>query len=84
MKTVLTVTEVNQDFTKAQRAVASGPVVITHRGEPSLVLMSYKAFQATTEKTLSLIELLHVPGVEDIDFDPPTLTGSSLKPVDFD
>jgi prevent-host-death family protein len=84
MKTVLTVTEVNQDFTKAQRAVANGPVIITHRGEPSLVLMSYKTFQATTEKTQSLIERLYVSGVEDIEFDPQPLSGPSVKPADFD
>jgi prevent-host-death family protein len=84
MKTVLTVTEVNQDFSKAQRAVANGPVIITHRGEPSLVLMSYKAFQAKSEKTRNLLERLHLPGVEDIEFDPPQLSGPSVKPADFE
>jgi prevent-host-death family protein len=83
VKTVLTVTEVNQDFTKAQRAVANGPVIITHRGEPSLVLMSYKAFQAKAQTTPGILERLHVRGVEDIEFDPPLLSGSSLKPADF-
>jgi prevent-host-death family protein len=44
-KNMLTVTEVNQDFARAQRAVAKGPLIITNRGEPSLVLMTYKTYR---------------------------------------
>ncbi len=82
-KTVLTVSEVNQDFTKAQRAVKDGPVVITHRGEPSLVLMTYKAYIAKTSQGPSLRERLHVPGVEDIAFDPQPLPDGMITPAKF-
>jgi prevent-host-death family protein len=83
VKTVLTVSEVNQDFARAQRAVAKGPVIITYRGEPSLVLMTYKSFQAKTSTGPTLLERLHVDGVDDIKFEPPRLLDGSMKAADF-
>jgi prevent-host-death family protein len=81
-KSVMTVSDVNQDFSKAQRAVGNGPVVITHRGEPSLVLMSYKDYQSSKGK--SLLDRLNVPEVEDIDVEFPRLNDTSVKPARFD
>jgi prevent-host-death family protein len=83
-KTIFTVSEVNQDFARAQRAVGSGHVIITHRGEPSLVLMSYKSYKARNRKAPSLMDRLHVAGVEDIDFDLAALPDGSVKPATFD
>lgn len=83
-KTVMTVTEVNQDFSRAQRAVGRGPVVITHRGEPAYVLMSYKTYVSKSgRQTDNLLERLHVDGLEDIDVDFPALGDGSLKPADL-
>jgi prevent-host-death family protein len=80
----LTVSEVNQDFSLAQSAVVKGPLVITKRGKPSLVLMTYDDYVRSTGKTKSLIELLHVPGLEDYDFEEfPRLDGK-VNPAVFD
>ncbi len=82
-KNMLTVTEVNQDFARAQRAVAKGPLIITNRGEPSLVLMTYKAYKARKQKQGSLLKRLQVPGVEDVQCDIPTLPDGSIRPASF-
>jgi prevent-host-death family protein len=83
-KNMLTVTEVNQDFARAQRAVAKGPLIITNRGEPSLVLMTYKAYRAQKQMEPSLLKRLHVPGAEDIEVDFPVLANGSTRPATFD
>ncbi len=82
----LTVTQVNQNFSLAKRAVANGPVTITERGEPSLVLMRYEDFQTMCEavraqKTVParremLWEMAARLAVTDIEFElPPRVVG---------
>jgi prevent-host-death family protein len=70
---VLTVTQVNQNFSRARKAVENGPVIITDRGEPAMVLMSYETYQSRDKASSqqSLFERLHVPGVEDIELELP-------------
>lgn len=41
-----TAREFNQDLARAKRAAAEGPVIITDRGRPAHVLMSYEAYEA--------------------------------------
>jgi PHD/YefM family antitoxin component YafN of YafNO toxin-antitoxin module len=36
--------EVNHDVSKAKKAAQAGPVIITDRGKPSHVLMTYSEF----------------------------------------
>ena len=62
--TLLEVTDLTVDF-------GGGPVVITDRGKPSHVLMTYDEFTRLTGKRRSLVEALAMPGLSDIDFDPP-------------
>jgi hypothetical protein len=45
--------------------------VITDRGEPSHVLMTYDQYRRLTGGRSSLAEALAMPGLSDIDFDPP-------------
>jgi len=61
----------NHDVSRAKRAAQKGPVVITDRGKPSHVLMTYGEFQHLTDRRRSLVEALAMPGLSDIDFDPP-------------
>ena len=69
--TTLSSRELNHDVSSAKKAAQSGPVVITDRGKPSHVLMTYDEFQRLTGKRRSLVEALAMPGLSDIDFDPP-------------
>jgi prevent-host-death family protein len=79
----LTVTEVNQNFSRARNALANGPVVITERGEPAFVLMTYEDYKQRQEGRPTLLERIDLPGTEAIDFDPPRL-GPGFRPADLD
>ena len=59
--------EFNQDVSQAKRAARLEPVFITDRGKPTHVLMSIDAFRQLTGQTETIIDLLAMPGLSDID-----------------
>ncbi len=63
----------NQDTSAAKKAAAHGPVIITDRGRPAHVLLSIEDYRELTGGNASLIDLLAMPGAEDIVFDPPKM-----------
>jgi prevent-host-death family protein len=63
--------ELNHDVSSAKKAAQEGPVVITDRGKPSHVLMTYGEFQRLSGKHRNLVEALSMPGLSNVDFDPP-------------
>lgn len=69
--TILSSRALNHDVSSAKKAAQHGPVVITDRGEPSHVLMTYDEYRRLTGGRSSLVEALAMPGLSDIDFDPP-------------
>ena len=69
--TTLSSREFQQNANLAQKAARSGPVVITNRGQPVHVLLSYEDYQRITGKRRTIVEALSMPGLEDIDFEPP-------------
>jgi prevent-host-death family protein len=71
--TKLSSREFNQDTSKAKRAAKRGPVFITDRGRPSHVLLTIGEYERLTKGQKSIVELLAMPGVADIDFEPPRL-----------
>jgi len=81
--TTLSSREFNQDTGRAKRAARKGPVFITDRGRPAHVLLSIDEYQKITNKRKSIVELLAMPGVAEIEFEPPRLGGESPKPVDW-
>lgn len=72
--TTLSSREFNQDASKAKKAAKSGPVVITDRGRPAHVLLSFEDYQKLTGGRTRIADLLAMPGIEDIEFDPPKAT----------
>ncbi|WP_455272891.1 type II toxin-antitoxin system Phd/YefM family antitoxin [Rhizobium herbae] len=66
----LTSCELNHDVSSAKKAAQDGPVIITDRGKPSHVLMTYDEFKGLSGKRRSLIESLSMLGLSDIDFSP--------------
>jgi hypothetical protein len=46
------------------------------------VLLTIEAYQKLTQKTASIAELLAMPGVADVAFDPPRL-GRMTRPADL-
>ncbi|MDF3080684.1 type II toxin-antitoxin system Phd/YefM family antitoxin [Burkholderia sola] len=74
--------ELNQDVTKAKKATKDGPVFITDRGRPAHVLLSFEEYQRLTRQRRNIADALAMPGVEDIEFDPPR-ANVKIKEVDF-
>ena len=82
MQTILTSREFNQDASGAKRAANEGPVFITDRGRPAHVLLGIEEYQRLTAGPGSIIDLLAMPGVEDIEFEAPCAQGLS-RPADL-
>jgi prevent-host-death family protein len=69
--TTLSSREFNQDTSRAKKAASEGPVFITDRGKPAHVLLSIEDYQRLTGKRRSIVDALSMPGLADIEFDPP-------------
>lgn len=75
--------EFNQDTGRAKHAARQGPVVITDRGRPSHVLMTFEHYQRITGGGGSIIDLLGQPeGVENADLEIPRLRDPA-RPADL-
>ncbi len=83
--TTLSSREFNQDAARAKRAARKGPVFITDRGRPAHVLLSIKEYQQITNKGKSIVELLAMPEMAEIDddFEFPRMGDELFKPVDL-
>ena len=73
----------NQDVSKAKRAALRGPVFITDRGHPAHVLLAIQDYQKITTSSKSIVDLLAMPEVADIHFNPPRLRKKLYRPEDF-
>jgi prevent-host-death family protein len=66
--------EFNQDTGRAKRAARRGPVVITDRGRPSHVLLTFEEYNRLASRGRNVIDLLGAPvGIEDVELEIPTL-----------
>ena len=81
--TTISSREFNQDVSRAKRAADDGPVIITDRGEPAWVLVRHETWQRLAGKSPTIQELLALPGVEEIDFEPARLSGGIFRPTDL-
>ena len=82
--TITTVTsrEFNQDTSGAKKAASNGPVFITDRGKPAHVLLSIDEYRRITGGRRNIADVLAMPGLADIDFDPPR-ANIGAGPADF-
>jgi prevent-host-death family protein len=75
--------EFNQDTGRAKRAARRGPVVITDRGRPSHVLLTFEEYSRLVSRGLNVIDLLGVPaGIEDVELGMPNLRDPA-RPADL-
>jgi prevent-host-death family protein len=65
----------NQDASRAMKAAKHGPVFITDRGRPAHVLLTIEDYQKLAGAQATIVDMLAVSGVADIEFDPPHLRG---------
>ena len=81
--TSLSSRDFNQDASKAKRAAKRGPVFITNRGRAAHVLLTIEAYQKLTGGQGNIVEMLAMPGVEDVvDFEPAR-AGALYRPADL-
>ncbi len=69
--TTISSRELNQDLSRAKRAAQEGPVYITDRGKPAHVLLSIEQYHRITGRHRNLVDALSMPGLADLDFQPP-------------
>ena len=81
MITTLSSREFNQDTGRAKKATETGPVVITDRGKPAHVLMTFSDYQRVVGKRKNILDLAGMKGAGDIEFEPAKITGL-LKPIE--
>lgn len=75
--------EFNQDTGRAKRAAQKDVVFITDRGQPSHVLMSIAKYKSLLADNPSIVDLLGMPGIEKVRFNPPRLKRPLSRPADF-
>lgn len=75
--------EFNHDTSRAKKAARNGPVFITDRGRPALVLLTIEDYRQLTHSQSSIVELLAMPEGGDIDFEPAPLSGPLYQPADL-
>lgn len=79
-----TAREFNQDVARAKRATSDGPVIITDRGQPAHVLLSYDEYRRLSGEIGQIAGLFGSRDTVDIDFETDRRQPSSLKPLDVD
>ena len=80
--TTLSSRQFNQDASRAKKAAQAGPVIITDRGRPAHVLLTFDAYKKMTGVRTKIADLLAMPGIEDVEFEPPKLRDLA-RPADF-
>jgi prevent-host-death family protein len=80
--TTLTSREFNQDASKAKRAAKTGPVIITDRGRPSHVLLTFEEYRRITGGQARIADLLALPGAENVELELPRLHDAA-RPADL-
>ena len=80
--TTLSSRQFNQDASKAKLAARLGPVIITDRGKPAHVLLSYLQYQQLSQLRTNIVDLLTLAPDEtqfDADFDFDALIPNSRE-----
>ncbi len=84
MTITVTSRELNQNSSLVQRQAECEPVIITKRGKPSLVMLSYDEYQRITGGQQTLLDALGNHDAAFIDFEPPREPVIGFRPVEFD
>ena len=81
--TILSSRDFNRDPSRVKRAASHGPVFVTERNKPALVVLSMKDYQSLSGHTASLADQLTPDQPLDFAFDPPKAAIAARVP-DFD
>lgn len=80
MTHLMSAREFNQGLSRAKRVALETPVVITDRGEPSHVLMSFSEYEKLTRSPESFVERLLMEDPVELEVGDVELR---LRPVEF-
>lgn len=69
--TTLSSREFHQDASKARKAAQTRPVIITDRGRPAHVLLTFDDYKHLTRQATRIADLLAMPQAQDTDFEAP-------------
>jgi prevent-host-death family protein len=69
--TTLSSRQFNQDASKAKKATLDGPVIITDRGRPAHVLLTFEDYKKISGARSKIADLLAMPGIENIEIELP-------------
>jgi hypothetical protein len=75
-------TSAELDTSGAKKAAEKGPVIITDRGRPAHVLLTFEDYKKVTGSRVKIADLLAMPGVEEIQIELPRLRDLP-RPVDL-
>ena len=67
--TTLSSREFNQDASKAKKAAQAGPVIITDRGRPAHVLLTFAQYKKITCSSTKIADLLAMPWPDGIELE---------------
>ena len=70
MTTIVTSREFNRNPSEAKRYSLKGPVIITVRGQPAHVLLSFADYRKLTESRENIVDLLAMRPGENTAFEP--------------
>ncbi len=73
----------NRDPGKVKRAAMVGPVFITDRNKPSLVVLAMRDYERLAGRGRSLLDVLTPDDDQDFEFEPPRAQVSA-RDVDLD
>ena len=79
--TTLSSKELNQKVTRAIETAKNAPTFITDYGKAISVLMIFERYQAHTKQRSNIPDALDMPGVAEIEFEPPHV--QSLREPDL-
>lgn len=82
--TTLSSREFNQDTSRAKKAAEKGPVMITDRGRPAFVLLSFDEYRTILNHKKSLGELIAMDDADSVEFEPPSIGREFPTPAEFD
>lgn len=87
--TVMTNQEFKQNVSQAQKTAQTEPVIITNRGEPAYVLMTYTEYEKNVHHNKPFISIADAlcssdPNVADIDLELKPRSRAQRRPADFE
>ncbi len=69
--TTLSSRQFNQDASKAKKAAKAGPVIITDRGRPAHVLLTFGEYKKITGGRTKIADLLAMPRIAEAELEMP-------------